>query len=136
MSIEIETLQAQQAQLTNENSQLKMEVENLQMQLRGPSAPVLDCVAYITIKYYANGGLQVSGHIGDEETALSLLEHAKDAVRAQHARGPAPAILAPNGQPMLSIPNRDVDVKMPERFDKNPAFGDMKPGERGDLPPS
>jgi hypothetical protein len=119
--------------LRTENAQLTMELENATVQLRGPAAPVLDCVGYLTIKHHANGGLQVSGNIGDLKYALDMLEHAKDSVRAHHLKPAGPTLLAADGNPMVSIPNRDVDLesKLPQR-----PFGDMRAGERGDLPPS
>lgn len=117
------------AALRAEIAQLEMGADNMRHQLQGPSAPVLDCVGYITIKHCSNGGLQVSGNIGDKQYALDLLAHAADSVRAQGRS----TLVAADGSPAVSIPSRDVDVHqtIPTR-----PFGDMPPEDRGDLPPS
>ena len=118
--------------LQQENAQLKMELENVNYQLRGSAAPSLDCVGYLTIKHMANGGLQVSGNMGDIEYALGLLEHAKDSIRSHH-KTQASNLVAPDGNPLVSVPNRDVELKQSNKFPTRP-FGDMQPGERGDMP--
>ena len=135
MSKDIETLQMHIQDLQQRLSFAMMEKENMELQLRGPSALPLDCVGYVTIKLMVDGGLQTSGNIGDPEFACQLLDHAKDAVKAQARRTniAAPQVLGPNGQPVVSIPSRDVDVK---QTIPTHAFGDSPPGQRGDMPPA
>jgi hypothetical protein len=81
-----------------------------------------DCVAWITIKYFADGSMSTSGNIGDARFALALLDHAKDAVRGHGL---------PRGQ--IVTPNRDVVVEQSPGYPTRP-LGDMAPGERGDGP--
>jgi hypothetical protein len=135
MSKEIEVLQAQINELQHQLSFALMEKENLELQLRGPSALPLGCIGYVTIKLMDDGGLQTSGNIGDPKFALQLLDHAKDAIKANAARSniAAPTILGPNGQPVVSIPARDVDA---QQNIPTHAFGDAPPGQRGDMPPA
>lgn len=79
-----------------------------------------DTVAYITIKMHAPGTISVAGHVADKRFALTLLEHAKDAISRQFPETPAGIVM----------PNRDVDMPaaaMPLR-----EWGDMAPNERGD----
>lgn len=119
--------------LRADNAQLKMGLENASLQLRGPAAPVLDCVGYLTIKHFANGGLQVSGNIGDLKYALGLLDHARDSINA-NSKSVGPQLVAANGQPLVAVPNRDVDLEQSPKYPTKP-FGEMNPEERGDLPP-
>jgi hypothetical protein len=135
MSKDIETLQIVIQDLQHQLSFALMEKENMELQLRGPSALPLDCVGYVTIKLMSDGGLQTSGNIGDPTFACQLLDHAKDAVRAQAKRSniSAPQVVGPNGQPVVSIPSRDVGVK---QTIPTHAFGDAPPGQRGDMPPA
>ena len=79
-----------------------------------------DCVAWITIKYFADGSMATSGNIGDTAFALALLAHAADAVRG-------------NGRPRSEIvtPNRDVVIEQSPGYPTRP-IGDMRPEERGD----
>jgi hypothetical protein len=85
------------------------------------TAPVpdhsLDVVAWITVRYHANGGLSVQGTIGDARVARQLLDHAKDAIGRQL------------GDRQIVVPNRDVDVE-PSSLLK--PLGDVPAGERGD----
>lgn len=135
MSKDIEVLQTLVQDLQHRLSFALMEKENLELQLRGPSALPLDCVGYVTIKLMSDGGLQISGNLGDPEFACQLLDHAKDAVKAQAKRSniAAPQIFGPNGQPVVSIPSRDADVR---QSIPTHAFGDAPPGQRGDMPPA
>lgn len=119
----------QRAEIAN----LKMQLEVVQAASQGPAASTLDCVGFLSLKYMSNGGLEVSGNIGDEKFALKLLEHAMDSIRAHH-RSVSSRLVAPNGVPILAVPNRDVDVQQSAAFPTRP-FGDIAPGERGDLPP-
>lgn len=80
-----------------------------------------DCVAWITIKYYADGSMSTSGNIGDAAFALALLDHAKDAVRGHNL---------PRGA--IVTPNRDVDVEQSAGYPTRP-LGDMTPADRGDA---
>jgi hypothetical protein len=76
-----------------------------------------DVVAWVTVRVHAHGAVSISGTIADKRMALSLLDHAKDAITRQ----------IPDGG--IVIPNRDVDVV------PNPAFremGDIARHERGD----
>jgi hypothetical protein len=68
---------------------------------------------------HANGTVSVSGTIGDRDFALSLLDHARDAIGRQIPR---------KGE--IYMPNRDVDLS------PNPGLremGDLHPNERGDA---
>lgn len=134
MSHEIEELLEERQRYITENAQLKMQLENVLMQFGGKMPVDPDLVGYITIKHMVNGGLQTSGHLSDLTYALKLLEHAREAIVAQHKRRPGgPVLYAPNGQPMVDIPNRDVDVVHPHK--ENKAFGDIPAGDRADVPP-
>lgn len=55
------------------------------------------CVLKIAVR--RNGSLSIEGSIDDERYALSMLDHAKDAVRNHHARRSA-----------LIIPARDIGL--------------------------
>lgn len=79
-----------------------------------------DCVAWITVKYYADGSMSTSGNIGDAHFAIALLDHAKDAVRG-------------NARPRTEIvtPSRDVVVEQSPGYPTRP-LGDMAPADRGD----
>lgn len=81
-----------------------------------------DCVAFITIKIFADGSMSTAGNIGDKKLALAMLDHAKDAVRG-------------HGRPRSEIitPNRDVVVEQSPGYPTRP-LGDMAPGDRGDAP--
>ena len=60
-----------------------------------------DTVAYIAITLHANGGLAVSGNIGDVKLALDMLDNARDAVKNQGKLRTKEGLL---------LPNRDVEV--------------------------
>ena len=72
-----------------------------------------DVVAWISVRYHANGALSVSGTIGDSGFAKKLLDHAKEAIGRQ----------VPEGG--IIVPGRDVQLADP-----------LLPGlkEMGDLP--
>lgn len=81
----------------------------------------LDTVAAIRIRLHANGAMQVDGNIGDVALALSMLDHAKDAVRNQ--------LKSRND---IIVPGRDVDVSQHPAYPTLP-LGDMRPEDRGDM---
>jgi hypothetical protein len=91
------------------------------MQTRGDN---LDVTAFVTVKLHANGALSVSGNIGDAPFALSLLDHAKDAVRGQAEKRKRPEII---------VPNRDVAARSSDAYPLRER-AEMAPHERGDEP--
>ena len=119
-------------QLLEENAHLQAAVESAYRNNIGPRDPLLDCHAFISIKYHANGGLEIKGNIADEKFALQLLEHAKDAIKQQHVR--SSSIVNAAGDPIVVAP-RDVDLVQDPRYKTDRTLGDMKPDDRGDLPP-
>lgn len=56
--------------------------------------------ASITIKVYASGAMSVDGSIGDLQWALAALDHAKDAIRSEHAKKLGAAV----------VPAKDVSL--------------------------
>jgi len=54
--------------------------------------PRLGIVVSLTITYHPNGGLQVSGPVGDKQLCRWLIEHALDALK----RGHTPTIVLPD----------------------------------------
>lgn len=81
----------------------------------------LETIAEIRIQLNQNGGIQISGHIGDKALALRLLDHARDAIKNQ---------LPETGSPVI-VPNYDVDVPDPKFVTK--PYGDFDPRDLGDL---
>jgi len=79
-----------------------------------------DVVATITIRLHAHGAMSVSGNIGDKTLALSMLDHAKDAVRGTRSIGDS-----------VKVPNYDVDAKQSPAFPTR-ELGDMPLADRGD----
>lgn len=77
-----------------------------------------DVVAWVTVRQHSTGAISIQGTIGDPGFAISLLEHAIDAIRNQ---------IRPKGE--LFIPTRDVDA-VPNP--KLTPVGDMRPQDRGD----
>lgn len=77
----------------------------------------LDVVAWITVRYHANGSMTIGGTIADKPVALAMLDHAKDAITRQIR------------EPGIIIPNRDVDV---EPSAAHTVMGDIPEAERGD----
>ena len=76
-----------------------------------------DVVAWITVRYHANGSMSVGGTIADKPVALAMLDHARDAITRQiNERG-------------IVIPNRDVEV-VPHSSLVD--MGDIPLAERGD----
>jgi hypothetical protein len=47
------------------------------------NAGPLDAVAHINVTLYGDGSMATQGNIADIKLALSMLEHAKDAIRGQ-----------------------------------------------------
>lgn len=45
-----------------------------------------EVAARITITVFASGAMQVAGNIADLQWALAALDHAKDAIKSEHAR--------------------------------------------------
>lgn len=60
----------------------------------------LDAVAHINITLYGDGSMATQGNIADIKLALSMLEHAKDAIRGQ---------FSPK-ETKLIVPKYDVDI--------------------------
>lgn len=86
------------------------------MSARIPPQP-LDVVAWVTVRLHSNGSISTSGTIGDKPMATHLLRQGIDALRGL------------KNEPLIVIPNRDVDV-MPSVPTRD--LGDMDPSERGD----
>ena len=82
----------------------------------------LDQVAFIKVELLADGGLSITGNIGDAKLALSMIAHAHDEMKKQ---------LVKKLEKRIIIPNRDVDVRQDPAYPTRP-LGDMKPEERGD----
>ncbi len=83
---------------------------------------LLSVVASISIKLHDNGGLSVSGNIGDVKLALQMLDAARDSVKNQLKQ-----------RSEIVVPNRDVEATQDSRYPTKP-LGDMRPEDRGDLP--
>ena len=79
-----------------------------------------DTVAMISIRLHAGGAMSIQGNIGDKQLALKMLDHARDAVKAQV-----------RDRSELVIPNRDVVAPQHAAFPTRER-GDMRPEERGD----
>jgi hypothetical protein len=73
----------------------------------------------VKVSYHAGGAVRIEGHLDDPKVAVRLLEHAIDAIKAQHKE-----------RPLLVIPNRDVDLPTYPHAVK--PLGDMAPRDRGD----
>ncbi len=78
-----------------------------------------DTVAWVTVRYHANGTLSVAGTIGDKHMVHQMLDHAKDAITRQI-----------QDQKAVIIPNRDVEVIPTVGLRE---MGDLRPEERGDA---
>ena len=87
-----------------------------------PGPDDLDCVAFVSIRLHSNGGVSISGNIGDTKLALQMIDAARDAVNNQRVR-----------RHEIIIPNRDVEAKQDPGFPTLPR-GDMRPEDRGDTP--
>lgn len=76
-----------------------------------------DVVAQIVVNLHANGAMSISGNVGDNQLAVGMLDHARDAVKGQ-------------SKSKLLIPNYDVEVvqTLPTR-----EMGDMSIRDRGDM---
>lgn len=77
-----------------------------------------DCVAWITLRLHANGGLSIQGTIGDRRTAHRILDEAKAAITRQIPEDRA-----------IVVPNRDVDVTA---YDGLRELGDIPRSQHGD----
>ena len=60
----------------------------------------LDAVAHINVTLYGDGSMATQGNIADIKLALSMLDHAKDAIRGQ---------FYPK-ETKLIVPKYDVDI--------------------------
>jgi hypothetical protein len=60
----------------------------------------LDAVAHINVTLYGDGSMATQGNIADIKLALSMLDHAKDAIRGQ---------FQPK-ETKLIVPKYDVDI--------------------------
>ena len=78
-----------------------------------------DTIGWVTVRMHAAGTISIQGTIGDRDFAVSLLEHARDAVMNQ---------IRPRDQ--LLIPGRDVE-SVPYAGLRE--VGDMAPTGRGDA---
>lgn len=78
-----------------------------------------DTVAWVTVRMHAPGTISIQGTIGDPSFAISLLEHAIDAIRNQ---------VRPRDE--LFIPSRDVEARP---YAGLRDVGDMAAHERGDA---
>jgi len=58
-----------------------------------------DCIAAISVRYFANGALQTSGNVGDKKQALAMLAAAMDAIRNQ-----------PDSPLLVNVAPRDVVI--------------------------
>lgn len=78
-----------------------------------------DTIGWITIRMHAAGTISISGTIGDRDYALSLIDHARDAIMSQ---------IRPKNE--LVIPSRDVVASPYEGLRE---VGDMGLHDRGDA---
>lgn len=83
-----------------------------------------DLVAFVSIKMYASGALSIDGHLGDAESALRMVEHAREQLRTA----------VDKSKRQIIVPARDVDVRLPATVTR--AYGDIPIAERGDYPPA
>lgn len=74
-----------------------------------------DVVAFINIALTSGGAMGISGSIGDKKLAVTMLEHALEAVKAQ---------LRPEDGEGIVIPNRDVVVPHHPAYPTRP-LGDL-----------
>lgn len=80
----------------------------------------LDVVAFIKIELRSNGAMSISGNIGDEKLAISMIDGARDAVKNQHKQ-----------KDKIIIPSRDVVAPQDPAFPTLP-LGDMPEKDWGD----
>lgn len=78
-----------------------------------------DTIAWVTVRLHAHGAVSVGGTLGDRNMAITLLEHAKDAIRRQVPEA---------GE--LVVPNRDVCVQPSPTLRE---LGDLSLRDRGDT---
>lgn len=75
-----------------------------------------DAIVAISIRYFADGAMQVSGNIGDKKVALALLAAAADQIRAQpEGMGRPSGIVTPSRD--VVIPTGDPDFPVIPRGD-------------------
>jgi hypothetical protein len=55
----------------------------------------MDAIANISITLYGNGEMSISGNIGDVKLALTMIEHARDAVNNQWRRRDKEGLIIP-----------------------------------------
>jgi hypothetical protein len=70
-------------------------------------------VARITISLFGNGGVRVSGNIGDERLAKQMIDAARDSVTSHHAKT----------RGRVLVPGNTADVSQ----DRNFPFGPVCP---------
>jgi hypothetical protein len=70
-----------------------------------------DCIAAISVRFFANGALQVSGNVGDRRQALAMLAAAADSVRAQpDGMGRPTGIITPPRDVVVPSPDPDFPI--------------------------
>jgi hypothetical protein len=70
-----------------------------------------DCIAAISVRFFANGALQVSGNVGDKKQALAMLAAAADSVRAQpDGMGRPSGIVTPSRDVVIPSPDPDFPI--------------------------
>ena len=70
-----------------------------------------DAIMAISVRYFANGAMQVSGNIGDKKAALALLAAAMDSVRSQpDGMGRPSGIITPSRDVVVPAPDPDFPV--------------------------
>lgn len=67
----------------------------------------MDAIAHIAITLYGNGEMAISGNIGDVKLALTMIDHARDAVNNQWQRRDSSGLM---------LPPSDVDVPVHPAF--------------------
>lgn len=70
-----------------------------------------DCIAAISVRFFANGALQVSGNVGDKAQALAMLAAAMDSVRSQpDGMGRPQGIITPSRDVVVPAPDPDFPI--------------------------
>ena len=70
-----------------------------------------DCIAAISVRFFANGALQVSGNVGDKKQALAMLAAAADSVRSQpDGMGRPTGIITPSRDVVVPAPDKDFPI--------------------------
>lgn len=60
-----------------------------------PTPTGMDAIANISVTLYGGGEMSISGNIGDVKLALTMLDHARDAVNNQWQRRDRDGLLLP-----------------------------------------